>query len=213
MIDTFKHKGLRKKLVAELRTKGIKDEAVLQAIEELPRHYFLDNAFVSFAYEDKAFPIGEGQTISQPFTVAFQTSLIEVNKGDKILEVGTGSGYQTAVLCKLGCKVFSIERQRQLYLKTNRFLPELGFQPRLFYGDGYQGKPAFAPFDKVLVTAGAPYIPEELKKQVKVGGYLVIPVGAGDVQTMVRLIKHSETEFEHQEYGEFRFVPMLLNKA
>ncbi|MGD1846580.1 MAG: protein-L-isoaspartate(D-aspartate) O-methyltransferase [Salibacteraceae bacterium] len=212
MIDSFKHKGMRRKLVEESRQKGVNDSEVLAAIEEIPRHFFLDNAFLNYAYEDKAFPIGSGQTISQPFTVAFQTSLLELQKGHKVLEIGTGSGFQTAVLVKMGVKVFTIERQRQLYLKTRELLPKIGFRPRFFYGDGYQGLPAYGPFDRVLVTAGAPFVPEPLKEQLVVGGVLVIPVGAGDVQRMIRIQKVAENEYQEEEFGEFRFVPLLEDK-
>lgn len=213
MEDNYKHKGLRRKLVEELRTKGITNEAILDAIFEIPRHFFMDNAFLKFAYEDKAFPIGAGQTISQPYTVAFQTSLLQVERGTKVLEIGTGSGYQTAVLLKLGCKVFSIERQRPLYEKTRHLLGDLGFRPRLFYGDGYKGQPAYGPFDRILVTAGAPFIPEDLKQQLRIGGILVIPVGAGETQTMLALERVSENEFVQHDYGAFRFVPLLEDKA
>jgi protein-L-isoaspartate(D-aspartate) O-methyltransferase len=211
MIDTYRHKGLRKKLVEEIRGKKITDEAVLQAIEKIPRHLFMDNAFLEFAYQDKAFPIGAGQTISQPYTVAFQSQLLEVKKGDRILEIGTGSGYQTCVLLELGAKVFSIERQKTLYDRTRLLLPELGYgsNVKFFYGDGYLGQPLFAPYDKAIVTAGAPYIPEPLLVQLKVGGRLVIPVGAGDVQVMTLIIKKSETQFIKEELGHFRFVPLL----
>ncbi|MBN8703903.1 MAG: protein-L-isoaspartate(D-aspartate) O-methyltransferase [Bacteroidetes bacterium] len=211
--DTYKHKGLRKKLVEELRRKGIVDENVLKAVDTIPRHLFMDTIFLEYAaYEDKAFPIGAGQTISQPYTVAFQTELLQLKKGEKVLEIGTGSGYQTAVLCEMGVKVFTIERQKELYDKTKVFLPTLNYTPKFFYGDGYKGLPAFAPFDKIIVTAGAPFIPEDLIKQLKVGGRMVIPVGAGDVQTMTLLQKKSDTEITKQELGEFRFVPLLEQK-
>jgi protein-L-isoaspartate(D-aspartate) O-methyltransferase len=210
--DSYKHKGLRKQLVEEIRQKGISSQKVLEAIERVPRHLFMDNAFLSHAYEDKAFPIGAGQTISQPYTVAFQTQLLQVSKGEKILEVGTGSGYQTAVLIESGAKVFSIERQRELYDKTRMFLPTLGYNPRLFYGDGYKGLPTYAPFDKIIVTAGAPYIPEELLKQLKVGGIMVIPVGATTIQKMTTVEKISDKEFSIKEHGHFQFVPLLKDK-
>jgi len=212
MVDTYKHKGLRKQLVALIRSKGITDENVLAAIEKIPRHLFLDSSFTEFAYQDKPFPIGNGQTISQPYTVAFQTELLMINKGDKVLEVGTGSGYQACVLVEMGAKVFTIERHRTLYLKTKEFLPTIGYRPRMFYGDGYAGLPAYAPFDKIIVTAGAPYIPEALKLQLKIGGILIVPVG-DDVQTMTSLVRISETEFEQLEHGSFRFVPLLNDKA
>jgi protein-L-isoaspartate(D-aspartate) O-methyltransferase len=209
--DSFRHKGLRKKLVEELRIKGIHDENVLRAIETVPRHLFMDNAFLEFAYQDNAFPIGAGQTISQPYTVAFQSQLLQVKKGDKILEVGTGSGYQSSVLIELGAKVFSIERQKLLYDKTRLLLPDLGYFPKTFYGDGYKGLPLFAPFDKIIVTAGAPIIPEPLLQQLKVGGRMVIPVGRY-FQTMILIIKKDENHFEKFECGQFRFVPLLNEK-
>jgi len=212
MIDSYKHKGLRKHLVASIKEKGIKDENVLAAIEKIPRHFFLDSSFTEFAYQDKPFPIGNGQTISQPYTVAFQSELLNINKGEKVLEVGTGSGYQACVLLELGAKVFTIERQKSLYQKTKAFLPTIGYNPRMFYGDGYAGLPAYAPFDKIIVTAGAPFIPEALIQQLKVGGILVVPVGE-DVQTMISLVKISETKTEKREHGTFRFVPLLEDKA
>ncbi len=214
MQDTFKHKGLRKQLVNIIRKKGITDEAVLNAIESIPRHLFLDSSFLSFAYDDKPFPIGAGQTISQPFTVAFQTQLMKIKKGDRILEIGTGSGYQACVLAEMGAKVFSIERQKILFDKTSKFLQTIGYpQIKLFYGDGYKGLPAFAPFDKIIVTAGAPYIPEGLKEQLKIGGILVIPVGERDTQIMTTITKISDTQYKKDEYGNFVFVPLLENKA
>ncbi len=212
MIDSFKHKGLRKQLVAIIKEKGIKDENVLAAIEKIPRHFFLESSFIDFAYQDKPFPIGNGQTISQPYTVAFQSELLKINKGEKVLEVGTGSGYQSCVLLELGAKVFTIERQKALYLKTKAFLPTIGYNPRMFYGDGYAGLPAYAPFDKIIVTAGAPFIPEALIQQLKVGGILIVPVG-DKVQTMISLTKISETQSEQKEHGTFRFVPLLEDKA
>lgn len=212
MVDSFKHKGLRKALVRELENKGISDKEILKAIEKIPRHFFLDTTFVEFAYKDQAFPIGAGQTISQPYTVAYQTQLLQVQKGEKVLEIGTGSGYQTCVLLELGAKVFTIERQKTLYDKTKRFLPELGYIPKFFYGDGYKGLPAFAPFDKILVTAGAPYIPDDLIVQLKVGGIMVIPVGV-DIQIMTTVIKTSATTHERIELETFRFVPLLEDRA
>ena len=212
-MDNFKTQGLRRKLVELLRTKGIVDENVLDAVGRVPRHKFMENAFLHFAYEDKAFPIGAGQTISQPFTVAFQSQLLEVKKGEKVMEIGTGSGYQAAVLCELGAKVFSIERQKALYDRTRKLMPSLGYKAKLFYGDGYQGLPAFGPFHKVIVTAGAPFIPEPLKEQLVVGGVLVIPVGAGEVQQMFRITKVGPQEYVQDELGDFRFVPLLNNKA
>ncbi len=212
MLDTYKHKGLRKHLVTLVRNKGITDENVLSAIEKIPRHLFLDSSFTEFAYQDKPFPIGNGQTISQPYTVAFQSELLMIKKGDKVLEVGTGSGYQACVLLELGAKVFTIERQRALYMKTKEFLPTIGYRPRMFYGDGYAGLPAYAPFDKIIVTAGAPIIPEALKSQLKIGGILVVPVG-DDIQTMISLVRKSETEFVQNEHGNFRFVPLLGDRV
>lgn len=212
MTDSYKHKGMRRKLVQEVKAKGIKDERILNAIGEIPRHVFMDSSFLEFAYQDKPFPIGSGQTISQPFTVAFQTELLEVKKGDKILEIGTGSGYQACVLLEIGAKVFSIERQKKLYEKTKALLPQLGYFARLFYGDGYKGLPSYSPFDGILVTAAAPQIPETLLKQLKIGGKLVIPVG-DNTQTMMRIVRESETEFREERHGSFRFVPMLHNKA
>lgn len=213
MQDTYKHKGLRAQLVQKIQEKGITDPNVLDAINQVPRHYFFDSSFLSFAYDDKAFPIAAGQTISQPYTVAFQSQLLNVKKGDKILEVGTGSGYQACILAAMGAKVFSIERQKTLYDKAVKFLPSIGYNMKLFYGDGYKGLPTFAPFDKIIVTAGAPFIPEPLVNQLKVGGILVIPVGAGDVQTMTTITRTSETEAVKKEHGTFRFVPLLENKA
>jgi len=210
--DNFKHQGMRKKLIDGIREKGITDENVLEAMVRVPRHYFLDKAFLNQAYEDTAFKIGAGQTISQPFTVAYQTSLLKLKKGDKVLEIGTGSGYQTCVLLELGAKVFTIERQKELYDKAKVFLPEIGYSPKMFYGDGYKGLPAFTPFDKVLVTCGAPFIPEDLIAQLKIGGIMVIPVGKGEVQIMTTILKTSESGFEKQELKHFRFVPMLEDK-
>jgi protein-L-isoaspartate(D-aspartate) O-methyltransferase len=210
--DNYKHKGLRKKLVAEVRSKGITDENVLRAIEKIPRHYFMDSSFLEFAYEDKPFPIGAGQTISQPYTVAFQTELLQVNKGDKVLEVGTGSGYQTCVLIELGARVYTVERQKNLYLKAKSFLPTIGYKPKnISYGDGYQGMPAFAPFDRIIVTAGAPVTPDALLDQLKVGGILVIPVGH-DIQIMKRITR-TEVGYREEDHGAFRFVPLLGKKA
>ena len=213
MLDSYKHKGLRKHLVETIRSKGIRDVNVLNAIESVPRHYFFDSSFLNFAYDDKAFPISAGQTISQPYTVAFQTELLEIRKGDKVLEVGTGSGYQACILAEMGARVYSIERQRSLFDKAVKFIPTLGYTIKLFYGDGYKGLPAFAPFDKIIVTAGAPYIPDALVEQLKPVGILVIPVGAGDIQIMTTVTKFSEIEFIRREPGTFRFVPLLEDKA
>lgn len=213
MLDNYRHKGLRKKLVEELSKKGIDNVEVLEAIDQIPRHLFMDNAFVNFAYKDKAFPIGANQTISQPFTVAFQTQLLGVERGDKVLEIGTGSGYQSAVLLAMGAKVFSIERHRSLHLKSRSILESLGYQPKLFFGDGYIGLPTFAPFDKIIITAAAPYLPEPLKEQLKVGGVFVIPLGEGDKQEMLRLSKQEDGSFKQENFGDFSFVPMLENKS
>lgn len=210
--DTAKHQGLRNQLVALLEQKGITDKNVLEAIKVIPRHLFLNSSFEDYAYQDKAFPIGAGQTISQPYTVAFQSQLLEVKKEHKILEIGTGSGYQTAVLCQMGAKVFSIERQNELFKTTSLLLPKLGIRPKhLTFGDGYKGLPNFAPFDSIIVTAGAPIIPKPLMAQLKIGGRLVIPLG-DDHQIMTMLIRKNETQFEKHEFGEFRFVPLLENK-
>lgn len=212
MKDTFKHQGLRQKLVATLIAKGIKDKRVLEAIGKIPRHLFMDSGFLDHAYQDKAFPIAADQTISQPYTVAFQTELMQVQPGDKVLEIGTGSGYQTAVLCLLGAKVFSIERQNELYKKTSKFLPKLGYRAKkLIFGDGYIGLEEEAPFDSIIVTAGAPFVPNPLLSQLKIGGRLVIPVGDA-VQIMTLFIRKGPKEFEQHEYGEFRFVPLLEDK-
>jgi protein-L-isoaspartate(D-aspartate) O-methyltransferase len=210
--DTFKHKGLRQQLVNTLISKGITSETVLKAIDTIPRHLFMDSSFLDHAYQDKAFPIGADQTISQPYTVAFQTELMQVKKGDKVLEIGTGSGYQTAVLCLLGAKVYSIERQQELFKKTSKFLPKLGYRAKkLIFGDGYKGLEEEAPFDSIIVTAGAPFVPKPLLAQLNIGGRLVIPVG-DDVQVMTLFIRKGPKEFEKHEFGEFRFVPLLEDK-
>ncbi len=213
MIDSFKHKGLRKQLVEIVREKGIENEDILNAIGKIPRHLFLDSSFLEFAYQDKPFPIGSGQTISQPYTVAFQTALLEIRPGDKVLEIGTGSGYQACVLEELGAKVFSIERQKKLYLKTKKFLEKLGYKAKIFYGDGYKGLPAFAPFDKILITAGAPKLPDTLLAQLKDDGMIVIPIGKGDIQIMTRFIKGSDGNIRKEDHGTFRFVPLLREMA
>ncbi len=209
MEDSFRHKGLRNRLVREVAQKGIEDKRVLNAIATVPRHLFFESSFIQFAYQDKAFPIGAGQTISQPYTVAFQSELLEIKEGEKVLEVGTGSGYQAAVLCELGAKVFTIERQSDLYLKSSKMLRQMGYRLQFYLGDGYKGLPQFAPFDKVLVTAGAPKIPEDLLTQLAIGGMMVIPIGGDDVQVMTRITRESETEFSQEEFGLFAFVPML----
>ncbi len=213
-IDSYRHQGLRKNLVRNISQKGITDPYVLAAIEKVPRHFFFDSSFVESAYEDKPFPIGAGQTISQPYTVAFQTELLRIKRNDKVLEIGTGSGYQACILVEMGAKVFTIERQKTLFDKTSKFLPLVGYPTiKTFFGDGYKGLTAFAPFDKMIVTAAAPFIPDALLEQLKPGGILVIPVGANDVQIMTTMTKGMDNTFEKKEYGAFRFVPMLENKA
>ena len=213
MKDLPKHQGLRNQLVQVLRTKGIEDELVLTAIAEIPRHLFMDSSFIDFAYKDKAFPIGADQTISQPYTVAFQTELLKLKPNAKILEIGTGSGYQTAVLVKLKAIVYSIERQKELFVKTKSFLPKLGYvAKKLIYGDGYLGLPDEAPFDGIIVTAGAPFVPKPLLAQLKIGGRLVIPVGEKE-QVMTLIIRKSEKDFEKHEFDKFSFVPFLKDVA
>lgn len=210
--DTAKHQGLRNQLASVLEQKGITDKNVLEAIKKVPRHLFLNSSFEDYAYQDKAFPIGAGQTISQPYTVAFQSQLLEVKKDCKVLEIGTGSGYQTAILCAMGAKVYSVERQNELFKTTSLLLPKLGIRPKhLSFGDGYKGLPNYAPFDSIIVTAGAPLVPKPLMAQLKVGGRLVIPVGE-DPQIMTLFIRKNETQFEKHEFGEFRFVPLLEDK-
>ncbi len=212
MNDTYKHHGMRQQLVETLIKKGIKDEGVLKAIGKIPRHLFMDSGFIDHAYQDKAFPIGADQTISQPYTVAFQSELLKVKSDDKILEIGTGSGYQCAVLIELGAKVYSIERQQELFKKTAKFLPKIGYRAKkLIFGDGYKGLPEEAPFDSIIVTAGAPFVPNPLLSQLAIGGRLVIPVG-DDVQIMTMFIRKGPKEFEKHEFGEFRFVPLLEDK-
>ena len=209
MKDTFLHKGLRKKLVDDLSSRGINNQEVLNAIMNIPRHLFMDNAFVNFAYQDKAFPIGSGQTISQPYTVAFQTQLLQLEPYQKVLEIGTGSGYQAAVLDELDSHVYTIERQRDLFLKTKDFLPSIGYQCMFIYGDGYKGLPKFAPFDRIIITCGAPKIPDKLIEQLKIGGRMVAPIGDGDIQVMHLIEKVSESETKITKHGDFSFVPML----
>ena len=208
--DNYRHKGMRKSLVEELKNKGISDGNVLNAINTVPRHVFLDSSFLDFAYQDKAFPIGSGQTISQPFTVAFQSSLLEIKKNMKVLEIGTGSGYQACVLAEMGAKVFSIERQRKLYTKTKAFLAEFPYRIKMFLGDGNKGLPTYGPFDRIIITAAAPEIPQALIDQLKVGGMMVIPLSENEsCQTMLRLTKQEDGSLKREEYGDFRFVPML----
>ena len=212
MKDTLKHRGMRNKLVEVLIQKGIADRKVLDALRTVPRHLFMDSGFEGYAYQDKAFPIAAEQTISQPYTVAFQTELLEVKPGQKILEIGTGSGYQTAILLTLKAQVYTIERQLELFKKTKLFFKKMGYRPKkLVFGDGYKGLPEGAPFDGIIVTAGAPETPKALMAQLKVGGRLVIPVGEDD-QIMTLYIRTSSTEFEKKEFGAFRFVPLLENK-
>ncbi len=206
--DTFRHKGLRLRLVQELRNKGITDNKVLNAIGAIPRHLFLDSSFVNFAYQDKPFPIAAGQTISQPYTVALQTQLLELKPNDKVLEVGTGSGYQAAVLMQLGMRLFSIERQRELYTWSTGLLTKLGYSGRFFLGDGYEGLPTFGPFDKIIVTAGAPELPRKLLIQLKIGGIMIIPIG-GAQQIMTKIVRLAEDDFEQIQIGHCAFVPML----
>ena len=209
--DTYRAKGLRKQLVDTLHAKGITDEAVLSAIGEVPRHVFLDSSFVELAYQDQAFPIGSGQTISQPHTVAFQTQLLQIEKGMKVLEIGTGSGYQACVLAAMGAKVFSIERQRNLYFKTKEILERLPYRVKTFLGDGFEGLPTYAPFDRVIITAGAPDIPEALIAQMKTSAIMVIPMDNpdGDGQTMLRITKLEDGTLKKESFGGFKFVPML----
>ncbi len=209
MQDTYRHKGLRKKLVEEIREKGISDMRVLEAISKVPRHYFMESGFINFAYKDAAFPIGAGQTISQPYTVAFQTQLLNINPMDKVLEIGTGSGYQTAVLLEMGARVYTIERQKELYLKAKLLLEEHGYHAHFFFGDGYSGMPSYGPFKHILITAAAPEIPQALIDQLEVGGKLVVPVGGSNGQTMTLLQKVSRVENKITHHGSFIFVPLL----
>lgn len=209
MNDSFEAKGKRKKLVDELRKKGITDEEVLRAINTVPRHIFMDPAFLVHAYTDKAFPISSGQTISQPYTVAIQTSLLKVRKRDKILEIGTGSGYQAAILSEMGAKVYTVERYRELYLKAQENIAQLGYNIDFFYGDGYEGKPQYGPFDGIVITAAAPHVPETLLSQLKTGGKLVVPVGNANSQMMTVVERTGEESYEYSDHGHFVFVPML----
>jgi protein-L-isoaspartate(D-aspartate) O-methyltransferase len=212
-VDNYREQGARKQLVEELRKKGIEDENVLKAIGKVPRHFFFDETFWSQAYKDIAFPIGEGQTISQPYTVAYQTQLLHIQKGDKALEIGTGSGYQACILIELGAKVYTIERQEKLYSHTSAILPKMGYRPTFFLGDGSKGIPKRAPYDKIIVTAGAPTVPDELLKQLKVGGILVIPVGDQNTQKMITILKTGENDYEKTVLDTFRFVPLVGDKA
>ncbi|NQY28396.1 MAG: protein-L-isoaspartate(D-aspartate) O-methyltransferase [Flavobacteriaceae bacterium] len=212
MKDTFKHQGLRKQLISLLKDKGILDFKVLEAMNRVPRHLFLDSSFEAHSYQNKAFPIGADQTISHPFTVAFQTELLRLKENHVVLEIGTGCGYQTAVLLEMRVKVYSIERQQELFKKTKLFLPKLGYRAKqLIFGDGYKGLPEYAPYDSIVVTAGAPYVPKPLLAQLKIGGRLVIPIG-NDPQIMHLYVRTSATEFKKETFGEFRFVPMLEDK-
>jgi protein-L-isoaspartate(D-aspartate) O-methyltransferase len=213
MTDTFEAKGKRKKLVAELRQKGISDEEVLRAIDTVPRHIFMDPAFLIHAYVDKAFPIASGQTISQPYTVAVQTSLLRLKRRDKILEIGTGSGYQAAILAEMGARVYTIERYRDLYLKAQTILSSLGYTADFFYGDGYEGKPQYGPFDGILITAAAPEVPQKLLQQLKTGGRLIVPLGSSGSQVMTVVERTGAESFEYSEHGNFVFVPMLKGTA
>ena len=211
MNDSYRHKGMRKKMIEELALKGISDENVLKALDEVPRHWFLEEVFLNFAYENKAFQIGCGQTISHPYTVAYQSQLLEIKKGDKVLEIGTGCGYQTSILIKMGAKVFSIERQQPLFLETKKRLQTMRMRAQVFYGDGYKGLPTFAPFDKIIVTAGAPYIPDDLVSQLNPNGIMIIPIGEGK-QIMNKITKDAEGAVTITQLGEFAFVPMLQDK-
>lgn len=209
MQDNYKHKGLRQKLVETVRNKGITDENVLTALNKVPRHLFMDSGFIKFSYKDQAFPIGAGQTISQPYTVAFQTQLLEIEKDDKILEIGTGSGYQTAILLELGAQVYTIERQKELYLRAQKLLTELGYKPYFFFGDGMEGKSSYGPFDKILVTAAATEVPEKLLEQLSIGGIMVIPVGDRFSQSMMKIVRVSQEKYMRTHHGSFIFVPLL----
>jgi protein-L-isoaspartate(D-aspartate) O-methyltransferase len=212
-VDNYRERGARKKLVEHLKSRGITDERVLSAIGKVPRHFFFDETFWNQAYKDIAFPIGDGQTISQPYTVAYQTELLHIKKGDKVLEIGTGSGYQTCILMELGAQVFTIERQENIYNHTLKVLPGMGYNANFFFGDGSMGIQQHAPYDKIIVTAGAPFVPEVLLKQLKIGGILVIPVGSAQTQTMMTVIRLNETEYEKIELDQFSFVPLVGDQA
>jgi protein-L-isoaspartate(D-aspartate) O-methyltransferase len=209
MVDSFEAKGKRKKLVDEIRSKGITDESVLDAINKVPRHLFMEPAFLHHAYQDKAFPISSGQTISQPFTVAFQTQLLQVKKRSKILEIGTGSGYQAAILLEMGARVYSIERHRELFQKARKMITSLGYEGHFFFGDGYLGKPQYGPYDGILLTAGAGEVPETLLSQLAIGGRLVVPIGDRSTQVMTLVVRTEEDKFEYSTHGNFAFVPLL----
>jgi len=212
MTDSYKHKGLRKRLVETIKNKGVKNQDVLDAIMNVPRHLFMAKGFEERAYQDNAFPIAADQTISQPYTVAFQTNLLDIKKRDKILEVGTGSGYQAAVLLELGVKLYTIERQRELFQSSQILLKRLNYNPFCYYGDGYKGLPTYAPFDKILITAGAEEVPKELLKQLKIGGTLVAPIGPRHTQDMLKITKVDNQKFKKESFGKFVFVPMLKGK-
>jgi protein-L-isoaspartate(D-aspartate) O-methyltransferase len=209
MEDSYKHRGLRRKLIETIKSKGITDQAVITAMAKVPRHVFFDNAFLEHAYQDKAFPIGQGQTISQPYTVAFQTQLLAVKPGAKILEIGTGSGYQASILLEMGAKVFTIEYNKVLYEQTKKLLPKMGYRPIFKHGDGSLGWPIHAPYNGIVVTAGAPVVPEKLKEQLAIGGILVVPVGNNERQQMLKITRLSETEFDTDAFDYFAFVPLL----
>lgn len=208
MEDSYKHRGMRRSLLKILRSKGITNEAVLAAIGKVPRHFFFDNALLEHAYQDKAFPIGEGQTISQPYTVAFQSEKLNVKEGSKVLEIGTGSGYQACVLLEMGANVYTIEYNKVLYERTRKFLPLMGYRPRFFQGDGSKGLPRHAPFDRIIVTAGAPSVPDSLIKQLNIGGILIIPVGDNERQKMLRITRIDEKKLKKEEFDFFSFVPL-----
>ncbi len=212
-VDNYREQGARKRLVALLEERGISDKEVLKAMGTVPRHFFFDETFWNQAYKDIAFPIGEGQTISQPYTVAYQTQLLHIKKGDTVLEIGTGSGYQTCILLELGAQVFTIERQEKLFERAKFVLPKMGYRAKFFYGDGSKGIPECAPYDKMIVTAGAPFVPELLLKQLKIGGILVVPVGDEQAQKMVTVLRVSETDYEKIELDTFRFVPLVGDRA
>lgn len=214
MEDSYRDKGLRKKMVEQVNACGIKDQAVLEALSNVPRHAFLDKAFKEMAYENRAFSIGEGQTISQPYTVAYQTQMLNIQQGDKVLEIGTGSGYQAAVLAEMGAKVYTLERIRKLYERTQPLLKALGYkQIRCFHADGFEGLPGLAPFDKIIITAAAPEIPDTLLQQLAINGIMIVPFGEGNTQKMIRIIRKSASTFEREELEDFSFVPMLKGKT